>query len=89
MICKKCFKLFEELDELEHRLDEIKNELVTNYTNTTARHKNGEMLEETESIENGVKIPDSNKENELPRKILDIPSSDDDTSQVRSPLILL
>jgi hypothetical protein len=25
---------------------------------------------------------DSNKENELPRKILDIPSSDDDTTQV-------
>jgi hypothetical protein len=28
---------------------------------------------------------DSNKENELPRKILDIPSSDDDTTQVRTP----
>lgn len=82
-MCKKCFKVFDEIDELEHRLEELKNEVTTNYTNSLNKHTNGDsQVEESAIEENGLKSTDSNKENELPRKILDIPSSDDDTTQV-------
>ncbi|KRT78262.1 zinc finger protein, partial [Oryctes borbonicus] len=78
LICKKCFKLFNEVDELEKRLLEIKVELGGNYKKSVERNKNGEEgLVDEEPAEN----KESNKENQVPKKILDIPSSDDDTQQ--------
>lgn len=78
VICKKCFKLFDEADELERRLREIKSELSNNIGTTSTNQKKEEIAENGEQTD-----PDpSNQENELPRKILDIPSSDDETSQV-------
>ncbi|GJQ84223.1 hypothetical protein Trydic_g2891 [Trypoxylus dichotomus] len=78
LICKKCFKLFNEVDELEQRLLEIKIELVGNYKKSVERSKNGEegLADEEPHVNK-----ESNKENQVPKKILDIPSSDDDTQQ--------
>lgn len=80
LVCKKCFKLFDEVDELEQRLLEIKVELVGNYKKSVERSKNGEEgLVDEENQSNSAENKDSNKENQVPKKILDIPSSDDDT----------
>lgn len=40
VICKKCFKLFNEVDELETRLTEIKLELFNNYNKTVNKLSN-------------------------------------------------
>ncbi|XP_015592351.1 zinc finger protein 37 [Cephus cinctus] len=37
VICKKCYKLFNEVDELETRLSEIRLEIFTNYKRTIAK----------------------------------------------------
>lgn len=37
VICKKCYKLFNEVDELENRLTEVKLELFNNYKRTVKR----------------------------------------------------
>lgn len=82
LICKKCFKLFDEVDELEQRLIEIKLELVGNYQKSVLKNKNGEQDTEGDKVHDDNAAPiqnESNKENEVPKKILDIPSSDDDT----------
>lgn len=82
LICKKCFKLIDEADELQSRLSEIKSELVGNYTTSVTKHKSGDENDESvDEVAVATKV-EANKENELPRKILDIPSSDDDNSQV-------
>lgn len=82
LLCKKCFKLFDEVDKLEQRLIEIKLELVGNYQKSILKNKNGEEnIEDDKTNEENITTEQngSNKENEVPKKILDIPSSDDDT----------
>lgn len=80
LICKKCFKLFDEVDELELRLVELKTEILNNYKKSVYKSTSGELNEEQEK---GLLIhKGSNKENQIPKKILDIPSSDDDNTQV-------
>ena len=101
LVCKKCFKLFDEVDELEQRLLDLKVELVSNYKKSLQinrmegeSEKSPEDQEEhdvkdatasgcdphQQSPEN--KLSQDNElmpENELPKKILDIPSSDEET----------
>ncbi|XP_046602152.1 zinc finger protein 300 isoform X1 [Neodiprion pinetum] len=40
VMCKKCFKLFNEIDELEGRLAEVKLEIFTNYKRTIGKVSN-------------------------------------------------
>lgn len=101
LVCKKCFKLFNEVDELEQRLLDLKVELVSNYKKSlhinqtedesgkSPKHREksdgkdattSESNPQQQSPEN--KLSQDNElmpENELPKKILDIPSSDDET----------
>lgn len=79
LVCKKCFKLFDEVDELEQRLLEIKVELVGNYKKTVQTNQNGEGMTEDDKTQVASEQGEANKENETPKKILDIPSSDEDT----------
>lgn len=79
LLCKKCFKLFDELEELEQRIDEIKDEVVENYRKTLTRIKNGDLDDESDKPTNA---DENNKENRIPKKILDIPSSDEDTQVI-------
>ncbi|KAI4472119.1 hypothetical protein MML48_1g13861 [Holotrichia oblita] len=81
LVCKKCFKLFDEVDELEQRLLEVKVELVGNYKKSVERNKNGEDDLAEEEPQSNEENKDCDKENQVPKKILDIPSSDDDTQQ--------
>lgn len=81
LLCKKCYKLFDEVDQLEHRLIDIKLELVGNYQKSVLKN-NGEEDAESDKAHDDNAVSgqnESNKENQVPKKILDIPSSDDDT----------
>ncbi|KAF5277010.1 hypothetical protein FQR65_LT16089 [Abscondita terminalis] len=69
LICKKCFKLFDELEELEQRIDEIKDEVVANYRRSINIIKNGDENDDEQQ----------QKDNIVPKTLLDIPSSDEDT----------
>lgn len=86
LLCKKCYKLFDEVDELEQRLLEIKVELVGNYKKAIEKSKdNTEQNEDVsedkvKTEENGNSKDKENKGITL-KKILDIPSSDDDNTQ--------
>lgn len=78
VLCKKCYKLADEFDELQHRVAEIKDEMAGNYHNTVEKREHPETTES-----DAGKIQErSMKTNELPKKILDIPSSDDESTQV-------
>lgn len=44
-VCKKCYKLLNEVDSLEERLVELRMELSTSYNRTLAK-RNGEAAEE-------------------------------------------
>ncbi|KAK9694797.1 Zinc finger, C2H2 type [Popillia japonica] len=91
LVCKKCFKLFDEVDELEQRLLEVKLELIGNYKKSVEKNKNGKKsVEKNKNGEDDLgedetqcneENKDCDKENQVPKKILDIPSSDDDTQQ--------
>lgn len=48
VICKKCFKLFNEVDELESKLTEIKMELCNNYKKTIEVKKLCDILQNEE-----------------------------------------
>lgn len=88
LVCKKCYKLFDEVDELERRLLEIKVELVTNYKNSVEKAKEAEEEGESMKMQEDSNVQEEgNKENEVPKKILDIPSSDDDNTQVSQGLM--
>ncbi|XP_014601679.1 PREDICTED: zinc finger protein 2 homolog [Polistes canadensis] len=56
VICKKCYKLFNEIDELENRLLEIKQELFNNYQKTITKitdlSKNDEEYNDHDYINN-------------------------------------
>lgn len=81
LICKKCFKLFDEVDELELRLVELKTEILNNYKKSINKSKNGELVDDFDKTPHKEKN-EADKENQIPKKILDIPSSDDDNTQV-------
>lgn len=86
LICKKCYRLFDEVDELEQRLLEIKVELVGNYKKAVDKNKdnNREQNENTAEEKMDAEEKATHKENKevAPKKILDIPSSDDENTQV-------
>ncbi|XP_017875013.1 zinc finger protein 714-like [Ceratina calcarata] len=55
VICKKCYKLFNEVDELENRLTEVKVELYSNYKKTIKQlsdEQNEEEFNDHDYIEN-------------------------------------
>lgn len=72
LLCKKCFKLCNEVDELQSRVTEIKTEVLNNFKSDK---------EDEEFDEDKTKIEPIG-EAEVPKKILDIPSSDEDTTNV-------
>lgn len=74
LLCKKCFKLIDEFESLQSRVNEIKTDLLTNFKNSSDRKQDDELIQE--EIKPKEEIC---KDNEVPKKILDIPSSDDDT----------
>lgn len=75
VICKKCYKLFNEIDELENRLLEIKQELFNNYQKTITKitnlSKNDEEYNDHDYINNlegetmEVELKDDEISNEL------------------------
>ncbi|XP_049819441.1 zinc finger protein ZFP2-like isoform X2 [Aethina tumida] len=73
LLCKKCFKLCNEVDELQSRVTEIKTEVLNNFKSDK---------EDEEFDEDKTKI-EPISEAEVPKKILDIPSSDEDTTNVK------
>lgn len=113
LVCKKCFKLIDEADELRHRLDEIKAVVTKNYAASPAKSQKQEeedgnsqtnsddskmmmmgangKVESEDLDENNASASNNNnnKENAFPKKILDIPSSDEDTSQVINVRIII
>ncbi|XP_012530805.1 zinc finger protein 431 [Monomorium pharaonis] len=48
IVCKKCFKLFNEVDELENKLSQIKMELCNNYKKTIEVKKLRDILQNEE-----------------------------------------
>lgn len=84
LMCKKCYKLFDEVDELELRVAELKSELQGSYKKSIYKNKNWDFPEENEKTLIVVKDKsEADKENQVPKKILDIPSSDDENTDVR------
>lgn len=85
IICKKCFKLFNEVDELEMRVAEVKVELIGNYKRSVMKYKkngNSVMPVELEDIKEDSQEDDKEAlQNNLKKKILDIPSSDDEQQE--------
>ncbi|CAG9769877.1 unnamed protein product [Ceutorhynchus assimilis] len=97
IICKKCYKLVDEFDELQNRRIQIKNDIFENYQNTLEAKIEAQSAQEivddvpdTIVEETEIHLPSTTKvlqngalsRNELPKKILDIPSSDDESNQV-------
>ncbi|XP_056642521.1 zinc finger protein 260-like [Diorhabda carinulata] len=68
LICKKCFSLISELDELHTRVTEIKSEIFDS----------NKIKEENDSQETQSECGTEN----FPQKMLFIPSSDEDSTQV-------
>lgn len=85
VLCRKCYKLIDEFDELQYRVGEIKNEVSRNYQNTL-KSKEGPEKASTETkedvMETQEKLLSRKGRHELPKKILDIPSSDEDDTQL-------
>ncbi|XP_017770219.1 PREDICTED: zinc finger protein 37-like isoform X2 [Nicrophorus vespilloides] len=95
LICRKCFRSFDEIDEMESRLIEVKLDLVNSYKKSVAKHKLGENVvciiedanqkmedEDVEKVEEEVLEEEQEVEEiRMPKTILNIPSSDDETEQ--------
>ncbi|XP_011256418.1 zinc finger protein 431 isoform X1 [Camponotus floridanus] len=64
VICKKCFKLFNEVDELETRLTEIKLELFNNYKKTVKKLPNILYNEEEYNDHDYIDSTENNDETE-------------------------
>lgn len=58
LICKKCFKLFDELDELEQRATDIKEELLSTYD--IALKKKDEQDAVSNTLQNEIVLPEEN-----------------------------
>ncbi|XP_066156716.1 zinc finger protein ZFP2-like [Euwallacea fornicatus] len=81
VVCKKCYKLINEFEEMQNRVTEIKTEISENYHNTVKAQECAEnvvIISSEDPLLHSGKIAESS--GELPKKILDIPSSDDDES---------
>lgn len=87
MLCEKCHKLAQEYKNLQNRLLEIKNEIIIQYrgVHKTEIEDDHDYKETKEIVQNQE---EANKENEIPKKLLFIPSSDDDSSQVNIFIII-
>ncbi|KAJ8950141.1 hypothetical protein NQ314_007994 [Rhamnusium bicolor] len=69
VLCKKCFKLVHELDELQNRVTEIKNEILENHKSCVQKTEIEDDFEVQETKELTDKtMEESNKENEVPKK---------------------
>ncbi|KAF5299695.1 hypothetical protein FQA39_LY11490 [Lamprigera yunnana] len=79
LLCKKCFKLFDEVEELEQRIDEIKDEIIANYRRSINIAKNGEN---DENYKSDFK---EDKENLIPKTLLSIPLTDEDSQVIEKP----
>ncbi|CAK9822982.1 Zinc finger protein 235 [Anthophora retusa] len=73
VICKKCYKLFNEIDELESRLTEVKVELFNNYKKTMKKiadlqneeeYNDHDYIENTESQGTDVEMKYSQKDDQ-------------------------
>ncbi|CAK9813817.1 Zinc finger protein 235 [Anthophora plagiata] len=73
VICKKCYKLFNEIDELESRLTEVKVELFNNYKKTIKKiadiqneeeYNDHDYIENTESQGTDVEMKYSQKDDQ-------------------------
>ncbi|XP_060535183.1 zinc finger protein 37-like [Cylas formicarius] len=80
IICKKCFKLIDEYDELQSRVSEIKREISSSYANTIEKREKESGDDSKDFIDMEVR-PKLVKQNVLPKKILGIPSSDEESMQ--------
>lgn len=81
MICEKCHTLVQEYKQLQNRLIEIKNEIIIQHrgVHKTEVEDDHDYKETKEVVQNQE---EANKENKVPKKLLFIPSSDDDSTQV-------
>lgn len=98
ILCKKCFKLVDEYDELQSRISEIRKEISENHQNTLEKKENPDEHEllDASNANKGSNAGDLHlgkinqnsvlQSNELPKKILDIPSSDDESQAAEKPL---
>lgn len=81
MLCEKCHRLAQEYKSLQNQLLEIKNEIIIQHrgVHKTEIEDDHDYKETKEVVQNQE---EANKENEVPKKLLFIPSSDDDSTQV-------
>nr|CAH7724784.1 unnamed protein product [Callosobruchus chinensis] len=84
LICRKCYKMAHELDELQNKVLKIKHEMLDQHKVSSDI---GKIEIEDTLIEKREKAAEeetttANDQNELQKKILFIPSSDDDSTQV-------
>lgn len=86
-MCEKCYNLAQEYKQLQNRLIEIKNEIIIQHRGVQKTEvEDDHDYEETKEV---VQNQEGNKENEVPKKLLCIPSSDDDSTQVKNIFIYL
>ncbi|KAK7868949.1 hypothetical protein R5R35_002583 [Gryllus longicercus] len=93
VICKKCYKLLNEADEIECRLSEIKLDLVNNYKRTLKIQTEGEkeILDEDDDRKLPLGSEDGNvvkrgRKKTLPKKIKSPPNSEEDYDQKENTL---
>lgn len=86
-MCEKCHNLAQEYKDLQNRLVEIKNEIIIQHrgVHKTEIEDDHDYKETKEVVQNQE---EANKENEVPKKMLFIPSSDDDSTQVNKFIII-
>ncbi|XP_044730152.1 zinc finger protein 287-like [Chrysoperla carnea] len=72
VVCKKCFKLFAEYDELEVRLNEIKFEVGNNYKRTISKHKfDNQMIRHDSDVLEHIKKEDDYNSNDIKKELED------------------
>lgn len=87
VLCEKCYNLAQEYKQLQNRLIQIKNEIIIQHRGVQKTEvEDDHDYEETKEV---VQNQAGNKENKVPKKLLCIPSSDDDSTQVKKNFIYL